>query len=100
MTGVKTIVIEYTKGAMKRRSPSSLEVCWGSPQGFQAKNGLPAPAFDYDGDPANGDEGFAGLLPDCPLDPPGPCVSDRSPLPGGGATITATDPSAGDPRMH
>jgi len=101
VTGTKTITLSYTKAEMKGRGPSSLEVCFASPQSFVAKDGSLAPAFDYDG-PGPGTTGFAGLLPDCPVSPAGPCVLDRATSPGGaGATITAFAPaSLGDPRTH
>jgi hypothetical protein len=100
VAGTKTVVLSYSKAAMKGRGPSSLEVCFAALEVFKAKDGLDAQAFDYDG-PGPGTTGFAGLLPDCPLTPPGPCVVDRSPTGGGGASITAFVPDAlGDPRMH
>ncbi len=91
---------------MKNRSPSSLEICFAvpGPDGFVAKNGSPAPPFDYDGDSATGtggNEGFAGLLPNCPQTPVAPCVLSRTGTSGGGAIITAFAPaSLGDPRLH
>jgi hypothetical protein len=98
--GAKTVVVEYTKQAMKQRSPSSLQVCFAVPTGgFTARDGLPAKPFDYDG-PGGEAGGFAGLLPNCPAMPVEPCVLDRSPVAGGGAAITAYDPRSGDPRMH
>lgn len=105
VAGAKSVLLEYTKEAMKRRSPASLEVCYAvpGPAGFTAKDGLAAEPFDFDGNPLTGPggkEGFAALLPDCPATPTGPCVSDRSPIAGGGATITAFDPTLGDPRLH
>jgi hypothetical protein len=100
--GQKTVVMSYTKQAMKGRGPSSLEVCLAvpGPTGFTAKNGAPAPSFVYDGDPSNGVAGFAGLVPDCGSSPTEPCVLDRSPTGSGGASITLFDPTLGDPRMH
>jgi hypothetical protein len=99
LTGAKTVVVEYTKAAMRMRGLSSLEVCYAAPEGFTAKDGLPAPHYDYDGSGPLG-VGSAGLLPNCPSTPVEPCVLDRSATPGGGATITAFDPRPGDPRLH
>lgn len=96
----KTIVTTFTKQAMRDfgSGPSALEVCFAAPVTFAAKDGGPQP-FDYDGDPANGAEGFVGKLPDCPQ--ASPCVSGRSGISGGGAQITFTVPAAwGDPRYH
>jgi hypothetical protein len=106
VAGAKTIAVEYTKLAMKNRSLSSLEICFAvpGPDGFVAKSGSPAPGFDYDGDPATGtggNEGFAGLLPNCPQTPVAPCIMSRTGTAGGGAIITAFAPaSLGDPRLH
>jgi hypothetical protein len=104
LDGDKQVVLEYTKEAMKRRSPASLEVCFAvpGPGSFTAKDGLTADSFDYDNDPLtgiDGKEGFADLLPNCGSPVVKPCVSDRSPTMGGGATITALA-GPGDPRMH
>jgi len=97
----KTVVALFSKAAMKTvAGPSSLEICFAAPQTFPAKSG-PAQPFDYDGDPANGAEGFVGLLPDCPATPTTPCVQGRNGAPGGGATVTFFVPAAwGDPRFH
>jgi hypothetical protein len=97
---VKTILITYTKSQMKvLKNASALEVCLSTPLGepFTAKNG-PAAPYDYDGDGSL--EGFIGLLPTCGAGP-GPCVSDRSPVSGGGASIEfVVPPEIGDPRYH
>jgi hypothetical protein len=96
----KTIVINYTRADMRGlRNAAALEVCFATPGPvFTVKGGGSATPFDYDD---NGTlEGFAGLLPDCPL-PSGPCVTDRGPLPGGGAYIEFFVPAdLGDPRYH
>ena len=72
VAGDKTVQAFYSKAAMKNvAGPSALQICFAAPTNFAAQNGTAA--FDYDGDPANGDEGFVGLLPiGCPLDPAGP----------------------------
>jgi hypothetical protein len=108
LTGIAaatTVAVEYGKAAMKtiKGGPSALEACLAvpGPDGFIAKDGLPADPFDYDGDSDNGVAGFADLLPDCPSTPLKPCVLDRSGTAGGGATITVFVPAdMGDPRMH
>jgi hypothetical protein len=108
LTGVvapTTFTVEYPAATMKsfKGGHSALDACLAvpGPDTFIAKNGSPAPAFDYDGDPSNGVAGFAGLLPDCPATPVKPCELDTDPLPGGGATITIFVPAdLGDPRMH
>jgi hypothetical protein len=96
----KTILLTYTKPQMKvLKNASALEVCLSTPLGepFMAKDG-PAAPYDYDGDGSL--EGFIGLLPTCGAGP-GPCVSDRSPLGGGGASIEfVVPPEMGDPRYH
>jgi hypothetical protein len=96
----KTILLTYTKPQMKvLKNASALEVCLSTPLGepFTAKDG-PAAPYDYDGDGSL--EGFIGLLPTCGTGP-GPCVSDRSPLSGGGASIEfVVPPDMGDPRYH
>jgi hypothetical protein len=104
-TADATVVVEYDKATMKafKGSASALEACLGvpAPKTFTGKDGLPAAPFDFDGDPANGAEGRAGLLPNCPSTVGNPCVFDRSNTLGGGATITISVPAAiGDPRMH
>jgi hypothetical protein len=96
----KTIVTTFSKSAMRAfgSGPSALEICFAAPKTFAAKNGGPQP-FDYDGDTANGAEGFVGLLPNCPA--ASPCVTGRTGLSGGGAQITFSVPAAwGDPRYH
>jgi hypothetical protein len=101
--GDQTVVLDYTQLQMKRRSAQSLEVCFAvpGPVGFIAKDGFPADPFNWDDDLAGTLEGFADLLPDCPSPPVKPCVLDRSPKPGGGATITGFVPEdLADPRMH
>jgi len=105
VTAATTVVVEYTKAAMKtfKGGQSGLEACLGvpGPDSFIAKDGALADSFDYDGDPDNGAEGFAGLLPDCPATPAKPCVLDRSGVAGGGASITIFVPAdLGDPRVH
>jgi hypothetical protein len=100
--GDKTLLATFGKAAMKsfRGGHSALEICFAAPQSFTPKTGLPA-AFDYDGDPGNGAEGFVGLLPDCPLTPAGPCILDRASTGGGGAQVLFFVPAAwGDPRYH
>ena len=106
-TAATSVVVEYTKEAMKtfKGGQAALEACLGVPgpveNRFIAKDGAPADPFDYDGDPANGAEGFADLLPNCPALPAKPCVVGRSPLGGGAASITIFVPAdLGDPRMH
>jgi hypothetical protein len=101
--GAKTGSIEYSRQAMKMRGPASLEICFAvpGPATFTAKDGEPAEPFDYDGDTANGAEGFAALLPNCPATPVAPCVLGRFGTTGGGAIITFFAPaSLGDPRLH
>ena len=101
-TGDKTLVASYTKAAMKsfKGGHSALEICFAAPQSFPAKTGPPVP-FDYDGDPANGAEGFVGLLPNCPVTPTTPCVIDRAPVGADGAQVLFFVPAAwGDPRYH
>lgn len=96
----KTIVTTYSKAAMRAfgSGPSALEICFAAPVPFAAKDGSAQP-FDYDGDPANGAEGFVGLLPNCSA--ASPCVTGRSGMTGGGGMITFTVPAAwGDPRYH
>jgi hypothetical protein len=96
----KTILTTFTKQAMRDfgSGPSALEICFAAPVTFAAKDGGPQP-FDYDGDPANGAEGFVGKLPDCPQ--ASPCATARSGISGGGAQITFAVPAAwGDPRYH
>lgn len=97
--GDKTIVATYSKAAMKNvAGPSALEICFAAPDTFTAKT-LPAAPFDYDGDSANGKEGFVGLLPNCPATPTQPCVLSRSGTSGGGAIVQFFVPAAwGDPR--
>jgi hypothetical protein len=80
-------------------APSSLEICFASPHTFITKSGAAAQAFDYDGDPANGAEGFVGLLPNSPQ-VNNPCVDKRGGL-NGGAIVTFLVPAAwSDPRYH
>jgi len=96
---VKTILITYTKPQMRvLKTATALQVCFATLEPFIAKGGLPAPSYDYDG---NGSlEGFIGLLPTCDGGS-GPCISDRSPLSGGGASIEFVVPlEMGDPRYH
>jgi len=83
----------------------ALEICFAAPHQFDDKDGAGTPTerFDYDGNPSTGiggEEGFVGLLADCPdfipaIDPD-PCVLDRVPAEGGGAIVTFFDP-LGDP---
>jgi hypothetical protein len=97
-----TFVMEYSKAALGKRTPSSLEVCFAAPgPAFVAKDGAVADAFDYDG-PGPGTEGFADLLPNCPSRPTQPCVLGRGGISGGGAAVTVFVPRlwSGDPRMH
>jgi hypothetical protein len=100
-TADKTVVAFYTKTAMKtfKGGHSALEICFAAPQTFTTKTGLPAP-FDYDGLP--GDEGFVGLLPDCPATPAGPCILERASAGGGAAQVLFFVPAAwgNDPRYH
>src|SRR5215211_622766 len=97
--GDKTIVAAVDKAAVKKAGgQSKLEICFAAPQAFGAKTG-PAVPFDYDGDSGNGDEGFVGLLPDCPAASTSPCVLGRGPTGGGGAEVLFFVPAAwGDPR--
>jgi len=92
----KMIRTEYTKDEMKgfKGGSSALQVCFAVPVG-----GLFANPFDYDNDGTN--EGSVGLLPNCPLQPTSPCVTNRGNVPGGGAFIEFFAPSSlGDPRYH
>jgi hypothetical protein len=109
VAGDKTIQAFYSKAAMKNYSVNDLQICFASPQSFDAQSG-PQP-FDYDGDPLTdgdpsdafpGAEGFVGLLPiGCPLEPPGPCVQSRTGTMGGGAIVTFFVPAEwGDPRYR
>jgi hypothetical protein len=93
----KTVIAAFGKAAVKKAGGlSKLEICFAAPDPFTAKTG-PAVAFDYDGDPANGDEGFVGLLPDCPSSDA--CVLGRDPTAGGAAEVRFFVPAAwGDPR--
>ena len=98
--GDKTVLASFSKAAMKSfgGGHSALEICFAAPQSFTATTGPPA-AFDYDGDPGNGAEGFVGLLPDCAATPAGPCILDRASAGGGGAEVLFFVPAAwGDPR--
>jgi hypothetical protein len=98
-----TVVLEYSKESMRRRTPASLEVCFAVPgPAFTAKDGLPADTFDYDGLFGPGSGGFADLLANCPPTPVQPCVLGRNGTTGGGALITFYVPEAwsGDPRYH
>jgi hypothetical protein len=99
VTADKTIVAAFGRAAVKKAGgQSKLEICFAAPQAFGAKTG-PAVPFDYDGDSANGDEGFVGLLPDCPRTPTGPCILGRGPTGGSGAELRFFVPAAwGDPR--
>lgn len=101
--GDKTIVASYSSTAMKnfKGGLNALQICFAAPQPFTATTG-PAAPFDYDGDPANGAEGFVGLLPDCPVTPEGPCIVDRIPTGGGAAEVLFFVPAAwgNDPRYH
>jgi hypothetical protein len=102
VTGDKTVVAMYSKATMKsfKGGQSALEICFAAPQAFSAKSGFATP-FDYDGDPANGAEGFVGLLPDCPATPTTPCILDRAGAGGGAAQVLFFVPAAwGDPRWH
>ena len=74
----KTITATYTKAAIKAfgQSVSKLQICFAAPATFTTRTGAAQP-FDYDGDPANGAEGFVGLLPDCKYKPTQPCVLKR-----------------------
>ncbi len=92
----KIVHTEYTKDEMKsfKGGSSALQVCFAVPVG-----GLFASPFDYDNDGVN--EGSVGLLPDCPLTPTSPCVTNRGNVPGGGAFVEFFAPaSLGDPRYH
>jgi hypothetical protein len=95
-----TVFATYTKASKKNfPAPSSLEICFASPHTFITKSGAAAQAFDYDGDPANGAEGFVGLLPNSPQ-VNNPCVDKRGGL-NGGAIVTFLVPAAwSDPRYH
>jgi hypothetical protein len=95
-----TVFATYSKAAMKTvAGPSSLEICFASPHSFITKSGLQGQPFDYDGDAANGAEGFVGLLPNCSA-LSNPCVDKRGGL-NGGAIVTFLVPSAwSDPRYH
>jgi hypothetical protein len=99
---VKTIVINYTKAQMRtvKGGAALLEVCFATPAlptPFPAKYGTVP--FDYEGDAT--EEGFVGLLPDCPPIRTSVCVTRRGPLSGGGAFIEFFAPaSLGDPRYH
>lgn len=103
----KTIVLNYTKAQMRtvKGGQSSLEVCFATPGGedypaFPVKGGGLATAFDYDNDGGE-DEGWAGLLPNCPADRTTQCVTRRGSLKGGGAFIEFFAPGTlGDPRYH
>jgi hypothetical protein len=105
-TGDLTVFATYSKAAMKTvAGPSSLEICFASPNSFITKSGLAAQPFDYDGDPdtpapgSDGKEGFVGLLPNCPQ-ANNPCVDKRGGL-NGGAIVTFLVPSFwSDPRYH
>jgi hypothetical protein len=97
----KTIALAYTKLAMKAfgKGKEFLEICFAAPTTFATKGAPPQP-FDYDGDPANGAEGFVGLLPDCTTFA-SPCITARDSLGSGGAQISFFVPdSLSDPRFH
>jgi hypothetical protein len=98
--GDKTVEAFYNKAAMKNvAGPSSLEICFAAPQDFPAKLGTVG--FDYDGDAANGAEGFVGLLPNCPQTPLTPCVLSKNGTSSGGAIVTFFVPAGwGDPRYR
>ena len=74
----KTVTATFSKAAIQAfgKPASKLQICFAAPIKFPAKDG-PAMPFDYDGDPANGAEGFVGLLPDCPYKPKTPCILKR-----------------------
>ena len=95
----KNIVINYTKAQMKSvQNANALQVCFATPGPlpFPAQNGVQP--YDYDGDGIA--EGFVGLLLDC-TSATTPCVSNRTPLSGGAASIEFFVPSSlGDPRYH
>jgi hypothetical protein len=99
----KTIRITYSRNDLRGfGNASDLDVCFATPVGpaFAVKGGGLATPFDYDGDGDPTLEGFVGLLPDCPP-VTGPCVTDRGPLPGGGAFIEFFVPDTmGDPRYR
>jgi hypothetical protein len=102
LTAERDVTVEerFDKQAVKQVGGKSfLQSCFAAPIGFVAKS-EPAAAFDYDGDPANGAEGFVGLLPDC-SGAGGPCVADRISI-GGGAVILQVSVPAGfaDPRFR
>jgi hypothetical protein len=97
--GDMTVLQTFTKAAMKsfKGGPSALEICFAAQEDFEAKTG-PAAPFDFDGD-GDDTDGFAGLLPDCPTTPPGPCILDRGPMGGGGAQVSYFVPAFwSDPR--
>ena len=107
---------------MTGRYVSKLQICFAAPDPFKTRTGTAQP-FDYDGDPANGAEGFVGLLPDCKTKhPSSPCITKRDSLGGhhdhdddddddddrrsssgggGGAIVKFFVPASwGDPRYH
>jgi hypothetical protein len=101
--GDKTIVANYTPTAMKsfKGGHNALQICFAAPETFTTTTG-PAAPFDYDGDSANGAEGFVGLLPNCPPAPTEPCILKRSPAGSGGAQVVFLVPApwGNDPRYH
>jgi hypothetical protein len=106
----KTVTATFSKTAMAAfgKPASKLQICFAAPIKFPAKDGRAQP-FDYDGDPANGAEGFVGLLPDCTYKP-APCVLKRESTGhdhhrggggGGGAIVKFFVPASwGDPRYR
>ena len=82
----------------------SLELCFGSPEPFDAKAGSDASVpsglqFDWDRD-GDLDAVYTGLLADC-AEVDGPCVTQRKKVSGGNGYIEASVPAKlGDPLMR
>jgi hypothetical protein len=102
VAGDKTVETFYTRAEVRRAGGSSkLEICFAAPDNFPAEFGTEP--FDYDGDPANGAEGFVGVLPDCPSTPVTPCRDGHSGVGDGAAIVRFIVPEAWsgvDPRYH
>lgn len=86
--------------ALPNNGASFLELCFGAPDPFTTKSGVPAAVvgdFDWDGDGAV-EPVYRGLLADCGV-VAAPCVSKRQKVGSGDGVIEALLP-AGDPAMR
>jgi hypothetical protein len=94
----KTMMARVPKADLPRGGQSALELCFGSPDPFTTKSGLPAAqqgTYDFTGD-GTPDPVYVGLLPDCrDVGDIAPCVTGRDRI--GDFGVIQAKLIAGDP---